>query len=232
MRLHLKSAAGVVALFLSTTVTAQGIIQKPVTGADRKKAQATTKAPATDAAPATTDSSTTAAQPTVQKAAPVGKAQTQTTTPTTTSTQPDTTAPDEPATPQSTAPGQTGTTPGQAQTTPGEASQLTPAQTGTTPSGQSVPNATATDQAQAPKVTAVTKEDVKTGVSVYDQKGGVVGKIVSTSAKGAVVDTGTIKATIPTSSFAKGDKGLVISMTKAEIDAAAKPATKTTKKPK
>jgi hypothetical protein len=220
MRSHLSSLAGIMALVLSTTVAAQDVTKKPITGADRKKgATQTTTAPTTDRAPATATQ-------------PVSKAQTQATTPTTTSTQPDTTAPDEPATPQSTAPGQTGTTPGQVQTTPGEASQLTPAQTGTTPSGQSVPNATATDQSQAGQVIAATKDDVKSGVSVYDQKGGVVGKIISTSAKGAVVDTGTVKATIPTSSFAKGDKGLVISMTKAEIDTAAKPETKTTKKPK
>ena len=53
--------------------------------------------------------------------------------------------------------------------------------------------------------------------------------------------TGTVKANIPVASFAKNDKGLVISMSKTEIDAAAKPAaanktttttTKTTKKPK
>jgi hypothetical protein len=31
-----------------------------------------------------------------------------------------------------------------------------------------------------------------------------------------------VKATIPVSSFAKGDKGLVISMSKSELDAAAK----------
>jgi hypothetical protein len=111
--------------------------------------------------------------------------------------------------PQSSAPGQTQTTPGQAQSAPGEASALTPAQTGQNPSGQSV-------------ASAATSADVKTGASVYDQQGGVVGKIVSSSAKGAVLDTGTVKATIPLSSFGKSDKGLVLSMTKEEIDAKAK----------
>jgi hypothetical protein len=111
--------------------------------------------------------------------------------------------------PQSSAPGQTQATPGQSQSAPGEASALTPAQTGQTPSGQSV-------------ASAATSADVKTGASVYDQQGGVVGKIVSSSAKGAVLDTGTVKATIPLSSFGKSDKGLVLSMTKEEIDAKAK----------
>ena len=144
--------------------------------------------------------------------------QTHTTTPPTTSTRPATTAPDEPATPQSTAPGQTETTPGQAQTTPGEASDMTPAQTGQTPSGQPVPS----DQAQAAQVTAATAADVKSGVAVYDQSGALVGKIASVSGKNAVVTAGTVKASIPISSFAKNDKGLVIAMTKAEIEAAAK----------
>ena len=123
---------------------------------------------------------------------------------------------DEPAAPQSSAPGQTGNTPGQAQTSPGEASDITPAQTGTTPSGQTTGNAA------AGAATAATAADVKAGVSVFDQKGGSVGKVESVSAKGAVVDTGKVKATVPTASFAKNDKGLVISMSKAEIDAAAK----------
>jgi hypothetical protein len=37
-----------------------------------------------------------------------------------------------------------------------------------------------------------------------------------------VVDTGTVKAAIPLSGFGKSDKGLIISMSKEEIDAAAK----------
>ena len=121
--------------------------------------------------------------------------------------QPQTSIPDEPGTPQSTAPGQT-------QTEPGQASQATPPDTGQTPSGQTVP-----EQAQVAKATA---SDVKSGESVYDQKGGVVGKIVSSTSKTAVIDTGTTKASVPISSLGKSDKGLVIGMTKAEIDAAAK----------
>jgi hypothetical protein len=181
-------------------------------------------------------------QPSAQKTAPATTAQTpaQTKTAPAATTQTTTsTTPEEAATPQSTAPGQTQTTPGQSQTSPGEASQLTPAVTGQTPSAQSVPNQT-TDQAatgtQAAQITKATAADIKAGVSVYDQKGALVGKIVSSTAKGAVLDTGTVKATIPAASFAKSDKGLVIGMTKAQIDAAAKPTTtkaaKTTKKPK
>jgi len=71
--------------------------------------------------------------------------------------------------------------------------------------------------------------DVKAGASVYDQNGGLVGKVESVSSKGAVVNTGKAKASIPVSSFAKNDKGLVIAMTKADVDAAAK---KSASKPK
>jgi hypothetical protein len=59
-------------------------------------------------------------------------------------------------------------------------------------------------------------------VAVNDQDGGTVGKIDSVSGTQAVVDTGTVRAKVPISSFAKNDKGLVISMTKAELEAAAK----------
>jgi hypothetical protein len=140
----------------------------------------------------------------------------------------------KPATPpQATAPGQTGTTPGQEQATPGQASDLTPAVTGTTPSGQTTAkgaengdvnaNATAAANAKAEAAqTKVTKADVKAGATLFDSSGASVGKIDSVTAKGAVVDTGKVKVTIPLSSLAKGDKGLMIGMTKAEIEAAAK----------
>ena len=121
--------------------------------------------------------------------------------------QPQTSIPDEPGTPQSTAPGQT-------QTEPGQASQTTPPETGQTPSGQAV-----AEQTEVAKATAA---DVKAGDSVYDQKGAVVGKIVSAKGKTAVIDTGTTKASVPISSLGKSDKGLVIGMTKSEIEAAAK----------
>ncbi|HYX47254.1 MAG TPA: hypothetical protein VE820_10605 [Sphingomicrobium sp.] len=122
--------------------------------------------------------------------------------------QPTTTAP---ATPKS-APGPA--TWGQEQTTPGNASDLTPAAKGSTPSGQTSTKAEAT--------TKVTKADVKAGASIFDTSGNSVGKVESISAKGAVVNTGKVKVTVPISSLAKSDKGLVIAMTKSQIEAAAK----------
>jgi len=82
----------------------------------------------------------------------------------------------------------------------------------------------ATD-AKGASLTAATEADVKTGVPVFDQKGGVVGKIESVSAKGAVVSTGKARAEVPLNSFAKNDKGLVMSMTKAELEAASAKST-------
>lgn len=121
-----------------------------------------------------------------------------------------------PSSPQSTAPGQTGTTPGQEQTTPGEAKDLTPAVTGQTPSGQTVGKGHAAGS-QAPAKVQVTR-----GATVYDTDGNVVGKILSVDSKGAVLSTGTARVKIPLSGFAQGTKGLAISMTRDQIEAAAK----------
>ncbi len=125
----------------------------------------------------------------------------------------------------------TAATPAQTQTTTTQSTTATPTDsvTGqpTGPSKNSTTTATTTTNAAAAK--AATAADVKAGATVFDQKGGLVGKVKSVSSKGAVVNTGKVKASIPVSSFAKNDKGLVIAMTKADVDAAAK---KTTGKPK
>ena len=77
-------------------------------------------------------------------------------------------------------------------------------------------------QTQSKQVIPATAADLKAGVLVYDAAGKEVGKIESVDAKGAVVNTGTASAQIALSSFGKSDKGLVISMTRAELEAAAK----------
>lgn len=75
--------------------------------------------------------------------------------------------------------------------------------------------------AQAGGVQVATKSDVTTGAAVLDQSGAPVGKIESVTADGAVVSTGKVRAQIPFGSFGKSDKGLVIAMTKAELEAQA-----------
>jgi hypothetical protein len=84
------------------------------------------------------------------------------------------------------------------------------------------PAATTATQTETAATTKVTKADVKAGAAIFDTSGNTVGKIDSVSAKGAVLNTGKVKVTVPISSLAKSDKGLVIAMTKAQVEAAAK----------
>lgn len=223
MRLKLNSLAGIIALVVSTAATAQSVTQKPVTGADRKKATAApTIAPQTPAQTQTTTTQSSSSTNAVPDEAgnPVAVQKTTDTTQTTTT---------QPA--NSSAPAQSSTSQTTSTTTVAPDATGAPAATTTTTTTEP-----AKDQTGA-TITAATAADVKAGVPVFDAKGGVVGKVDSVSAKGAVIDTGTVKATVPAASFAKNDKGLVISMSKAEIEAAAKtaPTTKTekaAKKPK
>jgi rRNA processing protein Gar1 len=78
--------------------------------------------------------------------------------------------------------------------------------------------------AQAAATTPATAADVKKGASVYDKNGDLVGTIDSVTGQSAVVSTGKVKATVEMSGFGKNEKGLVILMTKAEIEAAAEAA--------
>lgn len=86
-------------------------------------------------------------------------------------------------------------------------------------SGAAVAQAPAAAQAGAAATVNVTQ-----GSAVMDAKGGAVGTIASVNGDVAVIDTGAVKASVPTSSFAQSDKGLLLGMTKAELEAAAKGA--------
>lgn len=79
--------------------------------------------------------------------------------------------------------------------------------------------ATAAPSDNAPTA-AATQADLKAGVEVYDTAGATVGTIQSVTATGAVVASGKLRAEVPTASFAKNAKGLVIGITKAEFEAA------------
>jgi hypothetical protein len=157
-----------------------------------------------------------------------GAQQTQSTTTQQTPTQTQTTTTDSTTT---AVPGTT-TTPAQTQTTTTKSTTTTPTDpmTGqqTAPAESTATTTTTTTDAAA--IVKATADDVKKGASVYDEKGGTVGTVESVSAKEAIVSTGKIRVPIPISSFAKNDKGLVISMTKAELEAKAPPA-KEEKKP-
>ena len=65
----------------------------------------------------------------------------------------------------------------------------------------------------------VTISDVQEGSAVRDPQGGLVGRIESVDENGAVISTGRARARLPFSSFAKNDRGLVISLSRAELEA-------------
>jgi hypothetical protein len=69
---------------------------------------------------------------------------------------------------------------------------------------------------EAPAAQAAT---AKAGDTVYDAAGAVVGTVESVEGENFVISTGSSKATLPMSALASGDKGPVIGMTKAELEA-------------
>ena len=84
-------------------------------------------------------------------------------------------------------------------------------------------------QTQPPATTsapASAAASVTVGASVVDTKGQSVGTIESVNGANAVLSTGTAKASIPVSSFAKGPNGLVIGISKADLEAQVAQATK------
>ena len=79
--------------------------------------------------------------------------------------------------------------------------------------GAHVPTAT-------PAVVPATLGDLQPGAVVNDTTGTKVGTIESATSAGAVVSTGTARAQIPVASFSKNAQGLVISVTKVQLEAA------------
>jgi len=83
---------------------------------------------------------------------------------------------------------------------------------GATVGGPEASTQQAAPAAQAPNVTV--------GAKVADTSGGEVGTVESVSGGNAIISTGTAKASIPVSSFAQGPNGLVVGITKADLEAA------------
>ncbi len=73
-------------------------------------------------------------------------------------------------------------------------------------------------------VRAATQADVKVGASVSDSAGVSFGKVEAVDAAGVTISSGSTRAKLPLSSVGVGPKGLMISITKAEFDAAVKAA--------
>jgi hypothetical protein len=72
------------------------------------------------------------------------------------------------------------------------------------------------------QVAKASKADVKAGAVVYDQQGGEVAKVESVDDQGAVLNTGSLRAKVPFAALGKGDKGLLIGVSKSELEAKAK----------
>ncbi len=102
-----------------------------------------------------------------------------------------------------------------------DAATSEPATTATETTSTTTTTETSTTAA-AGTVVAATSSDIVAGAKVMDTKGGAVGTIEKVDANGAVIATGTARVQIPVASFAKNDQGLVISASKAELEAAAK----------
>jgi hypothetical protein len=65
-----------------------------------------------------------------------------------------------------------------------------------------------------------TAVDLRAGAQVHDPHGALVGTIESPDASGAIVNTGTARGRLALSSFGRNSQGLVIAMTKAQLEAA------------
>lgn len=65
---------------------------------------------------------------------------------------------------------------------------------------------------------------VRTGATIYDTAGGVVGTVESVAGGSAVVSTGTTKVNLPLSSFGTGERGPTLALTRAQLEAEASQA--------
>ncbi|MGE0179333.1 MAG: hypothetical protein AB7O91_05890 [Sphingomonas sp.] len=77
-------------------------------------------------------------------------------------------------------------------------------------------------QAQTGSTGPATAADVRAGVEVRDPAGAMVGTVESADADSAIVSTGSVRADIPIASFGRSSQGLVLAMTRAELEAAAR----------
>jgi hypothetical protein len=75
-----------------------------------------------------------------------------------------------------------------------------------------------------PAIKPATQADVRVGAAVSDSTGVSFGKVEAVDAQGVTISSGAIRAKLPLTSVGVGPNGLVISVTKAEFEAAAKAA--------
>jgi nitrous oxidase accessory protein NosD len=78
--------------------------------------------------------------------------------------------------------------------------------------------------AAAPALAQTAAVEVTAGATVYGPQGNEVGKIDKVDGTTAVVNTGKHNAALPTSAFGKNEKGLLVSMTREQLDSAVEAA--------
>ncbi len=78
--------------------------------------------------------------------------------------------------------------------------------------------------ASVPAAAQEAETAVTVGATVFDPQGGEVGTIAGVGEGYVIVDTGTNKATLPSNAVAANPDGLLMGMTKAELDAAVEKA--------
>jgi hypothetical protein len=86
-----------------------------------------------------------------------------------------------------------------------------------------------TSMAVAQSTTAAPAAKVTVGATVSDPAGNPVGTIEQVTGDLAVLSTGAHKVSLPLTSFGVGEKGPIIAMTRAEVDAAAAGAAQSSK---
>ncbi|MGQ0558567.1 MAG: hypothetical protein ACT4OE_03125 [Sphingosinicella sp.] len=191
-------------------------------------ASTTQQQPTTQAQPAPAGTPAAAAAPTPaapDATAPVASATTDAAVPAAASPTPDPSAPVAPAALAAEGDPATSTAPAMSAPT----SPASPASTASEAADEAVREARTEVAAEAaglapaadpgPTIVAVSA-DIVAGAQVFDPQGGLVGAIESVETGRAVLAVGMIRARLPFASFAKNNRGLVISMTRAQIEAA------------
>jgi hypothetical protein len=97
----------------------------------------------------------------------------------------------------------------------------TPAESRPSQPTQSQEMPPAASQETVTPIAPATAADVKAGAKVLAKDGSSVGTVESVATEGVVISTGKARVQVPLASLRKGERGLIIAMTKAELEAAA-----------
>jgi hypothetical protein len=71
------------------------------------------------------------------------------------------------------------------------------------------------------QIAPVTPADLKVGAKILATDGSTVGTIETVASDGVVIATGKARVQVPSTSIGKDERGLIIALTRAELEAAA-----------